>query len=269
MTRERRTLIAGLLASIVSLAALLGTEGVFFTTPPPPIVLNISGFDCQNRGFAMAETLSGALSAGVEPPAALAMTADLILELDLAPFADSGCRYVALTPRRPVVFTVRSPHYARTDVRLDSHNGQPLRIEGVFFERTPHPAAEDREASVLSARLPGALQRIRADAYAARISVSGVARIGFIETHRIRGQGFYDADQRQIDAVFALERFRRLANLAAILFAAMLGVGLGAVFEAGLMAATRRRLDAVAREIGTAPPAGRKSGGDGGDGDDV
>ena len=228
------TAIAGLIATVIGLLALIANEGVFFSGDIERIQLNVSAFDCEESSE------DHVLSLGIGKAGFFDLGADLILEVDLTPYAHRRCKTFQILPRREAVIDLSSIAYVRTDHRLIAANpAKPndLQKQECDCLRLDNAAAEP---GLLRLVLPDALQRVAPDAYSVRISAGGIGETPFLGAY---GQAGYAAkDGWDHDVTFQLAQLGKIVSMTSILFATLLGIGVGALFEATLRAATSKRL---------------------------
>lgn len=234
MRHASATAVAGLTATVVGLLALIANEGAFFSGEAERIQLNISAFDCAEK------VDDHVLNLGISPVGFFDTQADLVMEMDLTEYAKKRCEILEIRPRRAAQFDLSGGAYVRTDHRMVNVNpADPDALQRQDCDCF-HLASAEAEAGMLRTVLPGALRRITPDAYSVSLSVGGVGETPILGAYGLTG--YVAKDGWNHDVTFQLARFSRIVSMTSILFATLLGIGIGALFEAALSAATGRRL---------------------------
>lgn len=265
MRREKITRWAGVLVAVVSLALLLVNEGLLFRASPAPIDLSIRGIECAgdvDAVFKGASVTSLDIIAEISGQRFFGMAADLEMKIGFDAFSRADCARVEIESAAPLRFSDNSGFYDSADaahrIRVDDRGDRlpgPTTTEILVFERNANQRGVQQDwgdpnrTEFVRILLPGVFERLSAGGYATRFDTGGERhRFRFAESYGKTGAGASNGPRT--DLSFRLQAFDRISSIITIVFATLLGVGVGAVFEASLILSTARKIEEIRREIG-------------------
>lgn len=252
MTRAFATFWLGLLLSIASLTGLLFVEGAFFDSKLPETGGMVHPMECRLPPPRQPE-----VKVDVEIPkvALFAQTADLHLQIDFAPFVEADCAWVKIGFFAPFEMTRGTGHYD-----IGEKPGYPRENKSwIVFLRNAQPKTFRGGSETARFVLPGFFKRTEIDSFAARLGIAGRSTLTAARAFGETGAVF--DHEGEYDVVYSFAEYSRIGRIAAIVLSALLGIGVSAMFEALLVGAALRRIDAAAAAA-AASRAG--SGGEGG-----
>lgn len=237
MRREIVTLWAGVLLAAGSLAILLVNEGVFFDTEPPETAIMVQGRDCAGDILEIVRPVT----VSIEGATFFGGAADLVYRVGVDPFVAQGCQGVRLVPFMAAELTDRTSKYD-VDDSIEEWDDKVTHLT-----RTDQPDAFVERFADVELRFPGLFKRVSADAFVARLGLPEDSRFATVQAY---GKvGYWSEGDDGVDFTFRFDAFERISSVIAIVFATLLGIGVGAVFEATLIMSTMRRLEDLKRQL--------------------
>lgn len=229
MFQARVTLVVGALLALMSFVALLGNEGVFFNAQPERLPVTLIGSGCAAETEAPP---SAPAVVEIDGDGFLALSADLAIEIDLAEFLAADCAVLRIT-------SPQAHELEDNAVNFDFETPEDAPNTSVW-RRNQIPADDGALANRVVIRFADAFSRVGPTVFAARLTYSEDAALRTLETFERSGVLRRGADG--VDVSFQADAHRRYVGVVAIIFATLLGIGIGAIFEAMLIIATLRRI---------------------------
>ena len=264
MTQEKVTRGIGALVALLSLTLLLINEGLLFEASPRASQFSIQGVSCsgdKNALFQGSSVNNLEIIADISNHSFFSLSADLELKIGFDAFSRAGCQQVDIESTAPMRFKDNSSFYdsgmSAFKVQFDASGnripGGPTTTSVLNFQRNDNQRSNQQDwgdpnrHDFVRIILPGAFERLSAGDYAARLNTGDTLhRFRFTESYGKTGSGA--GNGRRNDLSFRLQGFERLSSIITIIFATLLGVGVGAVFEASLVLSTTRKLEEIERE---------------------
>lgn len=256
MMYERLSFWAGLGLSLISLAALLIAEGAFLSAEPAPIALSIAGRGCDRAD----PPAPGALDIGLEDRAFFKSGATLAAILDLTPFAAAGCAEIAIAMDRPWRIFDNSPFYDPRDAANQDRFQGSTRLPGVAaagtttLVRNANAYSPDSSGggggrfNFVRLYAPDGFARTGADRFAARLTLARQApQIRLLQSFGQTAEPL--SHRRRHDISVRIADYARVQSVLTVVFATLLGIGVGAAFEARLILSAARRIEALKRRL--------------------
>ncbi len=187
--------------------------------------------------------------------------ADAVLRLDMHAIGVADCARVAIKADAPWRhFDNATTHDPADEVNRDTARGSDYfpaqaTTAGVIYRRNANQIQRNQDGSIRPSRhnfvrliIPEAFARVSSDAFASRLSITGSkADFSFAQSFGKAGYGAFG--HRRTDLTFMVSAYRRFSRIISVVFATLLGIGIGAVFEASLTLSTARRLEDMEREL--------------------
>lgn len=249
MRRAVFTFYLGLGLTALSFLGLLFTEGAFFSGRMTRTGMMVHPMEC-GPARQPDPNLPVNIAMNARDVGLFSTTAPLHLRVDFQPFVDADCGWVKVFFSRP--FELKLTGTGHYDLGEKPGYG-PDQKDWTVFVRNDQPKAFSggREEAVFE--LPGLFNRVEMDTIGTRLSVAGAARF---ETAKAYGKtATVLVNDDGADVLFSYARFDRLGRIMAIVFSALLGIGISAVFEAMLVRATLRRIEELDRSAAAAASA--------------
>ncbi|MBX2854990.1 MAG: hypothetical protein KTR21_08380 [Rhodobacteraceae bacterium] len=269
MKREKITRAIGALVALLSLGLLLVNEGLLFHASPTPASFSIRGLDCSGDPDALykgASVNSLEILADISSQSFFSLDADLEIKIGFDAFSRAGCEQVEIASEESMRFKDNSSFYDSNMTAFEiQHNATGERLPGpttsgvLAFKRNDNKPSVQQDwgnpnrHEFVKVILPRLFERLSASDYAARLNTGDERhRFRFAESYGKVGAGA--SNGRRNDLSFRLQAFERISRIITIIFATLLGVGVGAVFEASLILSTARQIEKIRRDaVGDGP----------------